>query len=430
VTTLALLGYIVAALLLQLAAGIAVVVVRRRDAPTGPALPAAANKPMQAGAAGSGWREFRVTRRMFEDAAQSQCSFHLVPVDGAPLAPFLPGQYLTFTVPAGGRGAPGGMEPVAQTASQAAALATPASLTRCYSLSDRPEASGYRITVKRVPAPAGRPDIPDGVSSAYFHDQVHEGDVLRLKAPAGRFFIDGDASVPVVLVAGGIGITPLMSMLRWCAAEQAARTVHLFYGVRNSADHAFKPILEQLASQQPTFHLNVVYSQPKPDDQVGRDFQHAGRIDVDLLRRTLPHGRHQFYVCGPPAMMESLVPALVGWGVPAQDVHFEAFGPASVKLAASAPGAAARAPVTPLDVRFSRSDRTLVWDYQDANLLDFTDRHGLVIESGCRSGSCGTCETRLTSGTVQYDSKPDHDIAPGYCLLCVGRPTSALVLEA
>jgi len=153
-------------------------------------------------------------------------------------------------------------------------------------------------------------------------------------------------------------------------------------------------------------------------------------VKFELLRSTLPHGRHQFYVCGPPAMMESLVPALVQWGVPRQDVHFEAFGPASVKLPGSVTGAEERAIAQSVEVRFSRSDRTLAWDGQDANLLDFTDRNALAIDSGCRSGSCGTCETRLVSGTVHYDNKPDHDIAPGHCLLCVGRPTSALVLEA
>jgi ferredoxin len=82
------------------------------------------------------------------------------------------------------------------------------------------------------------------------------------------------------------------------------------------------------------------------------------------------------------------------------------------------------------DVRFSRSGRTLVWDGQDANLLDFADRHDLAVDSGCRSGSCGACETRLVSGTVDYADRPDHDIAKGHCLLCVGKPRSALVLEA
>lgn len=415
-TALQLLTYIVAALLLQTAAGVGVVAWRRRGAAVPSSMPAVDSPPAPSVGAWAGWRAFRVTRRQFEDAAQAQCSFYLAPVDGAALAPFLPGQFLTFSLSVnGGAGA-----------SKAAA----ASITRCYSLSDRPDPSGYRITIKRVPGPVGRPELPAGLASTHFHDGVHEGDVLQVKAPAGRFFIDTDAGMPAVLIAGGIGITPMMSMLRWCAAEQPSRTVRLYYGVRNGADHAFKAVLGALAAAHLGFHLNVVYSQAGPDDQLGRDYQHAGRVDVDLLRTTLPHGRHSFYLCGPPSMMESLVPALLLWGVTAQDIHFEAFGPASVKLPGSACSSVVAAAPEHLDVKFRRSDRTLVWDGSDASLLDFTDRHGLAIDSGCRSGSCGTCETRLVSGSVHYEHKPDHDIAPGHCLLCVGRPTSALVLDA
>jgi ferredoxin len=81
-------------------------------------------------------------------------------------------------------------------------------------------------------------------------------------------------------------------------------------------------------------------------------------------------------------------------------------------------------------VRFLRSGRTLAWTAQDGSLLEFAERHGMAPDSGCRSGSCGSCETRLVSGTVHYANPPDHDIAPGHCLLCVGTPASALVLEA
>ena len=174
--------------------------------------------------------------------------------------------------------------------------------------------------------------------------------------------------------------------------------------------------------------LNVVYSRPGEGDVEGRDYQHRGHVDVDLLRRTLPHGRHQFYVCGPPAMMETLVPALAAWGVPRPDIHYEAFGPASVKL----PGApeAAAPTAAEVEVRFQRAGRTLVWDGRDASLLDFAERHGIAVESGCRSGGCGSCETRLVEGAVQYEHAPDHEVAPGHCLLCVGRPSSAVVLEA
>lgn len=411
-----LLAYINAALLLQLAVGVGVWVWRRRSLAVSTPVAEPVGAAQISSGAWPGWRKFRVARREYEDVLHTQCSFHLEPVDGAALPPFRPGQFLTFSLQVvdGGATAPGGQR----------------TITRCYSLSDRPDPSSYRVTIKRVAAPVDRPDWPPGASSSHFHDQVREGDVLDVKAPSGHFFIDPDASVPAVLIAGGIGITPMMSMLRWCLAEQPGRTVHLYYGLRSGDEHAFEPVLEQLAEAHPNFHLNAVYSRPGPNDVQGRDYQHAGHVDADLLRRTLPHGRHQFYVCGPAAMMQSLVPALADWGVPRQDIHFEAFGPASVRLEDAEPKELAARLAAEVEVRFHRSGRTLAWDGQDANLLDFAERHGVAIDSGCRSGSCGSCETRLVSGTVRYAHAPDHDIAPGHCLLCVGTPASALVLEA
>jgi ferredoxin len=161
-----------------------------------------------------------------------------------------------------------------------------------------------------------------------------------------------------------------------------------------------------------------------------RDYQHGGVIDLALLRRTLPHGRHRFYVCGPPAMMLSLVPSMRVWGVQDDDIRFEAFGPASVRPTAPITNEPSASLSGAVDVRFDRSGRTLVWDGQDANLLDFAERHSLAVESGCRTGSCGACQTRLLSGVVTYADKPDHDIPEGHCLLCVGKPQAALVLDA
>jgi ferredoxin-NADP reductase len=408
-----LLIYIVAALLLQLGIGIVYATSRRRGEALAPAA-AAEPAPPPLTLAWPGWRPFRVARREFEDAKQAQCSFHLEPVDGAPLPPFSPGQFLTFRLQVADAGAQGGERPI----------------TRCYSLSDRPEPGAYRITVKRIPAPADRPDLPPGASSSHFHDRVHEGDVVDVKAPSGHFFIDPDASVPAVLIGGGIGITPMMSMLRWCLAEQPGRALHLYYGLACGEEQAFKAVLEDLAAAHPNFRLHVVYSRPGPNDVLGRDHHHQGHVDVDLLRRTLPHGRHRFYVCGPPPMMQSLVPAIAAWGVAEDDIHFEAFGPATVRLARAEAPAADAALAGEVEVRFARSGRTLVWDGQDENLLDFAERHALVVDSGCRSGGCGSCETRLVSGSVRYANAPDHDVAPGHCLLCVGKPASALVLEA
>ncbi len=414
-TALQLLAYISAALLFQIAVGVVVLILRKADPVASTPERNQSDRRATATGAWAGWRDFLVTHRHFEDAAKSQCSFHLQPVDALRLPDFKPGQYLTFAL---------------QIAREPnAAMATGADITRCYSLSSRPHSTHYQITIKRMLAPAGRPELPPGVASNYFHDRVQEGDVLKVKAPAGQFFIDPDATVPAVFIAGGIGITPMMSMLDWCIAAQPTRAIHLFYGVHNSADHAFKAFLEALTRSHPNFQLHVVYANPGPDDLLGRDFQHVGFITLELLRSSLAHGRHQFYVCGPPPMMQSLMSALRDWGVKEDDIRFEAFGPASMRPAGRATNEPLAATSTSLNVQFSRSARTLVWDDQDANLLDFAERHGIAVDSGCRSGSCGSCETKLVSGTIQYDSKPDHDIGQGYCLLCIGKPQSALVLD-
>jgi uncharacterized protein len=407
-----LLAWILAALFLQASIGVGIALWRRSRSTAADAPAAIPASLAVSNAAWPGTRDFRVTARIYEDTAATQCSFHLQPVDGRPLADFRPGQFLTFvmqipdaTLEGGGR-----------------------TVTRCYSLSDAPAPDHYRVSIKRVPSPAGRPDLPPGVCSNHFHDRVQIGDLLQVKAPSGNFYIDPDPAVPAVLVAGGIGITPMISMLRWCLDRQPERSVHLYYGLRHGGEHVFKAQLAQLARTHRRFTLNVVYSRPSDDDQQGRDFQHAGHVDIALLQRTLPHGRHQFYLCGPANMMEGLVPALAEWGVPDADVHFEAFGPASVRRTTTAPSMSTNE--VALEVQFKRSGRTLTWDGRDANLLDFAERHGVAVDSGCRSGSCGSCETRQISGTVDYATPPDHDAAPGHCLLCLGRPTTALVLEA
>ena len=311
-----LLAYIVAALLLQLVVGVVLAVARRRSAAPAP-LETTPATPSQASArAWAGWREFRVVRREFEDVSHSQCSFYLQPVDGLPLQPFQPGQYLTFSLHIGGGGAGG---------------TTSRQVTRCYSLSERPDPTGYRVTIKRVPPPQGRPELPPGASSNHFHDHVQAGDLLQLRAPAGHFFLNPDPSVPIVLIAGGIGITPMMSMLRWCVAEQPDRVVHLYYGLRNGTEHAFQQVLADLNDSHKALKLNVVYSSAGPDDVMGQDFHFSGHVDLALLRRTLPHGHHQFYVCWPAPMMNSLLPALRASGVLAADLHFYAVGRAPTR---------------------------------------------------------------------------------------------------
>lgn len=362
-------------------------------------------------AAWSGLREFIVTHKVMENAAQDICSFYVSPQDNQSLPPFFPGQFLTFRL---------------DVTSESGALT---SITRCYSLSDAPQPNSYRVSIKRARASGPH---PSGRSSNFFHDKVQVGTRLQVRAPAGHFYIDrGDA--PVVLIGGGIGITPMLSMLHWCLVEQPVREIWLFYGARNGSELMAQAQLEALADQHPNFHLQICLSHPLPADQEGVHFQHQGRIDVALFRRLLPLKPYHFYICGPTAMLESLVPALEDWGVPDARIHFEAFGPASVKrrnavapLVSSLPTQASDEPAV---VTFAKTGKQLPWQSGGGTLLDFAESHGIAVNSGCRAGGCGSCQTTIRSGEVIYQQAPDFDPEPGTCLLCVCTPKTSVTLE-
>jgi ferredoxin-NADP reductase len=377
---------------------------------------AASDTQEPAVAAWSGLRTFRVERRVVEDAAQEVCSFYLMPEDGQLLAPFLPGQFLTFRleIPT----LSGGTEPI----------------IRCYSLSDAPHPASYRVSIKRAPPPPGS-QVPPGRSSNFFHDQVPVGSLLQVRAPAGHFHIDR-SEAPVVLIGGGIGITPMLSMLNWCLAEQPGREIWLFYGVRHSRELLMKSHLETLAAAHPNFQLRLCFSDPQPEDVARHDYQHHGRVDVALLRRQLPLRPYHFYICGPTPMLESLVPALEDWGVPDAHIHFEAFGPASIQrkkptpsLLATAPTEATPASDSGIVVTFAQSGKQLPWQPAAGTLLDFAEANGIAVSSGCRAGGCGSCQTTIRSGEVAYRQPPDFDPEPGTCLLCVCTPKTSVTLE-
>lgn len=362
--------------------------------------PEPADEPVAAPAAWQGWRDFRVLRREPEDAAGNVCSFYLAPVDGKPLPAYLPGQFLTFQV-------------------QPAGAARP--LVRCYSLSDQASAEHYRISIKRVPAAA--PELPPGQASNHFHDHVRVGDTLAVKAPSGHFHLDCTGTGAVVLIAGGIGITPVYSMLRAALSARPEREVWLFYGVRDGGEMVYREALAGLAGEHANLHLHICFSRPGPGDVEGRDFQHTGRVDLARLRLELPLKAYHFYVCGPAAMMETLVPAMADWGVPEARIHYEAFGPATVTRRAAAAEAASS-----LGVRFARSG--VQADWQAGSLLELAEAQGVKVESGCRSGCCGACQTAIVSGEVAYEQRPEYEVEPGSCLLCLAKPSTELVLAA
>jgi ferredoxin-NADP reductase len=384
-----------------------------------PVTPAVAPEAIQpTAAAWAGFRTFQVERKALEDPAEQVCSFYLVPKDGKPLAAFLPGQFLTFQLDA--------LTP----------LGGIQSVIRCYSLSDAPQSDCYRISVKRAPVPAGS-QVPPGVSSNYLHDHVQVGSELQVRAPAGHFHIDR-SDAPVVLIGGGIGITPMLSMLNWCLLAQPGREVWLFYGARNSAELVMQTHLNDLAAQHPNFHLHLCMSDLQADDLVaqapGPVHNHHSRVDVALLRRLLPLKPYHYYICGPTPLLQSLVPALEDWGVPDGRIHFEAFGPASIPRKKSA--SAAKAATLGSDkgdavlVTFAKSGKQEAWKPGMGSLLEFAEGHGIVVSSGCRAGGCGSCQTSIRLGEVAYTQAPDFDPEPGSCLLCVCTPKTAVTLEA
>lgn len=362
----------------------------------------------------SGYRSFKVSRKAFEDPNQTICSFYLTPEDAMTLPVFQPGQFLTFQLEV--------TDPLKDDKTK---------IVRCYSLSERPGLDHYRISVKRVPAPADIPEALPGLSSNHFHDYVEEGDRLSVRAPGGHFYLHpGENSV--VLIAGGIGITPIVSMLNTLVAQDSKREIHVFYGVRNGGEHAFKTHLQKHAQTHANVHLHVCYSRPRAEDTLQTDYQHKGHVNIDLLRMTLPMGFHDFYICGPGPMMETIVPALRDWGVPEPHIHFEAFGPASVP----APFAPSQVPTkagdeaSTVEVTFARSGKTLTWYGKEHSLLEFAEKNNIHVDSGCRSGACGACETAIEDGEVVYDNQPDHEPQSGHCLLCVSRPKRDLTLQA
>jgi hypothetical protein len=358
----------------------------------------------------SGKRKFRLVQRRIENLAKDICSFYLEPHDGGALPPFLPGQFLTFELNVPDH---------------------PVPVVRCYSLSDSPLVRDhYRVSIKRLgPPPKAGPEIPPGLSSSYFHN-LKEGDIVDVRAPAGGFHLDPASERPAVFIAGGIGLTPVLSMFKWLADTGSRRTAWFFLAVRNSNDIALRDEIREAADRnKQQFHTVTLYSDPTEQCVEGKDYDCKGFVSVDLLKRYLKTSNYEFYICGPPPMMEAIVKALLGWGVPEADIHFEAFGPGSVKKVQKAEpeGTAAAAG---FKVELARSRRSLVWTKEAGTLLELADANGIRINSGCRAGNCGTCVTAVKNGSVSYLVKPATDPAPGSALVCIAHPTGDIVLDA
>jgi len=292
-------------------------------------------------------------------------------------------------------------------------------VVRCYSISSPPAARGYlEISVRK-----------QGLVSNALHAMVRPGSMLSVRAPAGAFVYPGGDDRPLVLLAGGIGITPLMSMLRHALLNEPTRPVALLYSARELADFAFRDELLTLARRHDDLRLVFAATRGEAPPDV-----HRGRIDATLLSSAVPDLQHAIsMICGPQAMIDDLTATLHGLGVAADQVRSERFE-AAVAASAGRPAAAVDDDAgdgrEAFQMRERRSARA-VPVARGQTLLDAADAHGLDIPSLCRAGVCGTCRTRVIEGDVRCDGGvlDDADRESGYVLACLASPRSDCVIE-
>ncbi|WBL15064.1 NO-inducible flavohemoprotein [Sutcliffiella sp. NC1] len=259
----------------------------------------------EAAAKAGGWdgfREFKVMKKVRESDVIT--SFYLQPKDGGPISTFVPGQYISVRLNIEG-----------ETYTH----------IRQYSLSDAPGHDYYRISVKRE---SDKGSIPDGTVSNFLHEQVNEGDVLHITAPAGDFVLDVDSTRPVVLISGGVGLTPLMSMLNTIVNQTPERKVTFIHAAINSATHAMDQHVKELAQQHENVEYYVCYENPTEQDRLEKVFDKEGYIDLPWLQSIIKDSNSEFYFCGPVPFMKAINKALKEWNVREEDIHFEFFGPA------------------------------------------------------------------------------------------------------
>lgn len=246
----------------------------------------------------NGWRAFEVVEVRPESAVIT--SFVLKPKDGGPVLRHRPGQYLTFWFDIPGR------PPV----------------KRNYSISCAPNDETYRISVKRE---------DKGLASGWLHDNARVGMVLKVGAPAGDFFLPETPQRPVVLLSGGVGLTPMVSMLETLVAQKADTEVHYVHGAYDAGVHAMGQHVRALTTAHPRARSTVFYEAPA-NDADGHD--HAGLISGAWLAEQTPIGTADYYLCGPRPFLRALVSDLRAAGVSEDRIPYEFFGPADEVLAA------------------------------------------------------------------------------------------------
>ncbi|MET3506901.1 NO-inducible flavohemoprotein [Halalkalibacter oceani] len=253
----------------------------------------------QAEAQQGGWPDFKsfvIDRKVKE--SEVIASFYLKPADGKVLPPFLAGQYISVKLEIPGE---------------------QYTHIRQYSLSDAPGQDYYRISVKREDQ-----QEPAGKVSTYLHQHLNEGDRLLVSAPAGEFILSKSAR-PLVLISGGVGLTPLVSMLKTAVREQKGRDVTFIHAAIDSKHHALRAEVDQLAAGHEHVRAFYCYERPAAEDQ---QYDKSGYLNEEWLQTIIRNKDADYYFCGPVGFMKAVDQIMTNWGIAEEQKHYEFFGPA------------------------------------------------------------------------------------------------------
>ncbi|WP_316156850.1 molybdopterin-dependent oxidoreductase [Cupriavidus sp. BIC8F] len=347
-----------------------------------------------------GYRPFRIVALRKE--ADDVTAVHVEPADGGRLPDYLPGQHVTIRFFVGT-----GRQEVVRSYS----------LTGPAAVADR---RGYAIAVRHARTRLASGEAVSGVASSFINTQLAVGDTIELRAPAGTFVMPTRTARPLVLLAGGIGITPFINLLESLVDQQEPPRMLLLYANQNGTTHAFRDRLRELEGLIPALTVINFYDAPADGDILGRDFQVQGRVSAAAVPDALLASRPLVYMCGPDAMMTAFAAGLAARGVPRFDIQKEIFrSPAAPRMEAG----------QAFQVRFRKSDATHAWRSEHGPLLGFAEALGIGLPSGCRVGQCESCAIRIVSGTVHHLHGEASD-DPSICLACQAVPASDLVIDA
>ncbi|MBR0783179.1 2Fe-2S iron-sulfur cluster-binding protein [Bradyrhizobium iriomotense] len=334
------------------------------------------------------------------------------PGGGAIPFAFLPGQFLTYAIEIDGK-----------------------TVRRSYTIASSAAQTAYvETTIKREDG---------GLLSDYMHGHLKEGDLVEVAGPSGAFTFTGAEADSVVLIGGGVGITPLMAAIRYLSDIAWPGQIYLVYGAQTTEQFIFRDELEYLQRRMNNLHVAATMMRAAGTSWMGSE----GQITAEFLTQAVPDlAKRRVHLCGPPGMMEALRKTLVGLGVPREQIKTEAFGPARgavpppSKVAAEAPmaqgeagnrGAASVGPAT-ATIRFARSGKVAALP-PDKSVLEVAEGAGVSIDYSCRAGVCGVCKTHLLQGNVTMevqDALTEDDKANGLILACQAKSVGDLVVEA